>query len=39
MTIEARRIEAIETTLTKAEWLALISAAGSFASSVVNAVS
>ena len=39
MTIEARRIEAIQTTLTKAEWLALISAAGSFASAVVNAVS
>ena len=39
MTIEARRIEAIQTTLTKAEWLALISAAGSFASAVANAVS
>lgn len=39
MTIEARRIEAIETTLTKAEWIALISAAGTFATAVVNAVS
>lgn len=39
MTIEARRIEAIETTLTQAEWLALISAAGTFATAVVNAVS
>ncbi len=39
MIIEARRIEPIQTTLTKAEWLALISAAGSFASAVVNAVS
>ena len=39
MTIEARRIEAIQTTLTQAEWLALISAAGTFATAVVNAVS
>jgi len=39
MMIEARKIEAIETTLTQAEWLALISAAGSFATAVVNAVS
>ena len=39
MIIQARRIEALQTTLTKAEWLALISAASSFASAVVNAVS
>lgn len=39
MIIEARRIEQIQTTLTKAEWIALISAAGSFATAVVNAVS
>ena len=39
MLIEARRIEAIETTLTKAELLALISAGATFATAVVNAVS
>ena len=39
MIIQARRIEALQTTLTKAEWIALISAASSFATSVVNAVS
>ena len=38
MTIEARRIEAIETTLSKDEWIALISAAGTFATAVLNAV-
>lgn len=40
MTIEARRIEAIETTaLSKEEWIALISAAAAFGTAVVNAVS
>jgi hypothetical protein len=39
MTIEARRIEAIETTLTNEEWIALIGAAAAFARGVLNAVS
>lgn len=39
MSIEARRIEAIETTLSKDEWIALITAAGTFATAVLNAVS
>ena len=39
MTIEARRIEAIETTLTNEEWIALIAAASTFATAVLNAVS
>jgi len=37
--IEARRVEALETTLDKADWIALISAAATFATAVVNAVS
>ena len=39
MTIEARHIEAIETTLSEEQWITLISAAATFATSVVNAVS
>lgn len=39
MQIEARRIEAIETTLTKEAWIALISAGATFATAVLNAVS
>lgn len=39
MRIEARRVEAIETTLDKGDWIALISAASAFATAVVNAVS
>jgi hypothetical protein len=37
--IQARQIEAIATTLTQQEWIALITAAGTFATAVVNAVS
>ena len=39
MQIEARRIEAIETTLTKEAWIALVSAGATFATAVLNAVS
>jgi hypothetical protein len=39
MIIQARQLEAIQTTLTKAQWIALITAGASFATSVVNAVS
>ncbi len=39
MLIQARKVEAIETTLTKDEWIALIAAAGTFATAVLNAVS
>jgi hypothetical protein len=38
MTIEARRIEAIETTLTTDEWVGLIAAASTFATAVVKLV-
>ncbi len=39
MLIEARRIEAIETTINKDQWIALISAGATFATAIVNAVS
>ena len=39
MQIEARRIEAIETTLTKTQWIAIITAGATFATSLANAVS
>lgn len=39
MLIQARKIEAIETTLSKDEWLAIIAAGATFATAVVNAVS
>jgi hypothetical protein len=39
MIIQARQLETIETTLSKAQWIALISAGASFATSLVNAVS
>lgn len=39
MQIEARRIEAIETTMTKDAWIAIISAGATFATAIVNAVS
>jgi hypothetical protein len=39
MLIEARRIETIETTVSKDAWIAIISAGATFATAVVNAVS